>query len=79
MQWIQEIKNIQIFDIDYFLSKSYFQDDRVQNYLLLQQVHKCFKTITNSEQIIVWKSKGFSEEGIKAFQKIPYICANGTF
>ena len=45
--------------------KSYFEGDRTQNYLLFQSVFKYFETVTNNGKVIVWKSKGFSEESIK--------------
>ena len=38
----------------------------MQNYLEFQPVCGYCKTITNSEQIVVWKSNDMSEEGIEA-------------
>ena len=49
----------------YFLSKSHFADDGAQSYLLFQPVYKYFKTPTNSDKVIRWKTKGLSGDSIK--------------
>ena len=41
--------------------------DGFQAYLVLQPVYKYFKTITNTNYISSWKSKGLSAESIKPF------------
>ena len=41
--------------------------DGFQAYLALQPVYKYFKTITNTNYISSWKSKGLSAESIKPF------------
>ena len=46
------------------LSKSHFEDDRAQIYLVFQQIYKYFETLTNRHRITAWKSKGMSEENI---------------
>ena len=38
-----------------------------QAYLIFQPVYKYFKTITNTNYILSWKSKGLSAESIKPF------------
>ena len=39
--------------------------DGFQAYLIFQPVYKYFKTITNTDYISSWKSKGLSAESIK--------------
>ena len=39
--------------------------DSFQAYLIFQPVYKYFKTITNTDYILSWKSKGLSTESIK--------------
>ena len=51
------------FDTSYFIGKSHFEEDGVQNYLIFQPVYKYFKA-TNSDYISSWISKGFSNESI---------------
>ena len=41
--------------------------DGFQAYLIFQPVYKYFKTITNTNYISSWKSKGLSAESIKPF------------
>ena len=41
--------------------------DGYQAYLIFQPVYKYFKTITNTNYILSWKSKGLSAESIKPF------------
>ena len=56
---------LQAFDSIYFLGKSHFEDDGMQNCLVLHAVHRCFKKIGNSVHISTRKSKGLSDESIK--------------
>ena len=58
----KEIEKLQTFDLRYFLSKSHFADDGAQSYLLFNQY---FKTPTNSDKVIGWKSKGLSGDSVK--------------
>ena len=51
------------FDTSYFIRKSHFEVDGVQNYLIFQPMYKYFKT-TNSDYISSWISKGLSNERI---------------
>ena len=62
------IKNLQAFDSGYFRSKSHFEDDGTQNYLVFQPLFKYFKvnSITNViDYVLSWQSKGFSSEIFK--------------
>ena len=43
----------------------HFEDDRTQNYLLLQPIYRYFRKINNTEHIRAWKSKAVSDERIK--------------
>ena len=63
MNWI----NLKTFDSSYFIGKSHFEEDGTQNYLVFQPLIRCFKvnTITNTDYILSWKSKGLSAESIK--------------
>ena len=45
--------------------QSHFEEDGIQNYLLLQSLNKNFKVITNTDYLSSWKSKGLSAETIK--------------
>ena len=56
---------LQAFDLSYFCGKSQVEDDGTQNCLVFQPVHKCFKTVGNSNKITAWKSKELSDEYIK--------------
>ena len=61
MNW----KKLETFDSIYFRGKSYLEDDGTQNYLVLQTVSRCFKTVSANDCIILsWKSKGLSVESI---------------
>ena len=42
-------------------------EDGFQAYLVFQPVYKYFKTITTTNYISSWKSKGLSTESIKPF------------
>ena len=49
-----------------FLGKSYFGDDDNQNYFIFQPMFRYLKFVTNSQNISWWRSKGLSDEEIKA-------------
>ena len=49
----------------YFIGKSHFEEDGVQNYLVFQLVYRYFKFIANTNFISEWISKGLSSESIK--------------
>ena len=60
------MNKLKTFDSNYFIDKSRFEEDGVQNYLVFQPVIKYFKvnTITNTDYVSWWKSKGLSAESI---------------
>ena len=62
-----ELNKLKTFDLNYFARKSHFEEDGVQNYLVFQPINKYFKvnTITNTNYVLPWKSKGLSAESIK--------------
>ena len=57
-----ELNKLKTFDFGYFIGKSHFEEDGVQNYLVFQLVYKHFKFITNTNLISEWISKGLSSE-----------------
>ena len=60
-----ELNKLKIFDSSYFIGKSHFEEDGVQNYLVFQPIIRYFKIITNTKYISSWQSKGLSDETIK--------------
>ena len=62
-----ELNKLKTFDSGYFIGKSHFEEDGVQNYLVFQPLNKYFKVITsaNIKYISSWQSKGLSDETIK--------------
>ena len=60
-----EFKKLKTFDLSYFIGKSDFGEDCMQNYLVFQPINKYFKVIANTDYISSWKSKGLSAESIK--------------
>ena len=60
-----ELNKLKTFDSSYFIGKSHFEENGVQNYLVFQLVNKYFKVITNTDYVSSWKSKGLSAESIK--------------
>ena len=50
-------KKLQSLYLNYFIGKSYFEEDGTQNYIVFQPIHRYFK-ITNTKYISSWKSKG---------------------
>ena len=59
-----ELSKLKTFDSSYFIGKSHFDEDGTQNYLVFQLVNKYFKLITNTSSILLWQSKGLSNESI---------------
>ena len=51
--------------MSYFRSKSHFDEDGTQNYLVFQPINKYFKVIASTDYVSSWKSKGLSAETIK--------------
>ena len=62
-----ELNKLKTFDSSYFIGKSHFDEDDTQNYLVFQSIIRYFKvnTITNTDYVSSWKSKGLSAESIK--------------
>ena len=62
-----ELNKLKTFDSSYFIGKSHFDEDGTQNYLVFQLTIRYFKvnTITNTDYVSSWKSKGLSAETIK--------------
>ena len=58
-----EINKIKDFEFGYFIGKSHFEEDDVQNYLVFQPMYKYFKA-DDSYHILSWASKGLSNESI---------------
>ena len=61
------MNKLKTFDSSYFIDKSHFDEDGTQNYLIFQPIIRYFKvnTITNTDYVLSWKSKGLSAESIK--------------
>ena len=62
-----ELNKLKTFNSSYFIGKSHFEEDGVQNYLVFQPLNKYFKVITNAntKYISSWQSKGLSDKSIK--------------
>ena len=60
-----KLKKLKTFDLSYFISKSRFEEDGTQNYLVFQPTVRFLKVITNAGYISSWKSKGISAQSIK--------------
>ena len=62
-----KFKKLQTFDSSYFIGKSPFDEDGTQNYLVFQPIIRYIKvnTITITDYVLSWKSKGLSAESIK--------------
>ena len=77
-----ELNKLKTIDSNYFIGKSHFEGDGVQNYLVFQPINKYFKVITNTDYVPSWKSKGLSSESIKPpttsgnsiILKVSYYC-----
>ena len=53
-------KKLNTFDSIYFSSKSHFEEDGTQNYLVFQPIQRCFKTVVgvgNGNNIYYWNLK----------------------
>ena len=50
----------------YFRGKSHFKEDGTQSYSLFKPMYRYFKKVVNSNHILEWKSKGFSDEIIRS-------------
>ena len=56
------MKKPETFDSSYFRGKSHFQEDGVQNYLVLIKYFRI-----NGKYILSWKSKGLSDESVTLY------------
>ena len=61
-----QLRKLETFDSIYFRGKSHFEDDGTQNCLVSQPVYKYFEITPTTNIILSWKSKGLSDETIKA-------------
>ena len=63
-----ELNKLKTFDSGYFIKKIHFEQDGVQNYLVIQPLKKYFKIITsgNTKYVSSWESKELSDETIKS-------------
>ena len=59
-----ELNKLKTFDSNYFIGRSHFKEDGIQNYLVFQLLNKYFKLITNTLSILSWQSKELSTENI---------------
>ena len=59
------MNKLKTFDSDYFIGKSHFEEDVVQNYLVFQPMYRYNKMMTNTDYILSWKSEGLSAESFK--------------
>ena len=66
-----ELKKLKTYDSIYFRSKSHFEEDGTQNYLVFQLIQRYFKRIAgagNGNYIYYWKSKGLSDKRINSIK-----------
>ena len=63
-----ELNKLKTFDSGHFIKKIHFEQDGVQNYLVIQPLKKYFKIITsgNAKYVSSWESKELSGETIKS-------------
>ena len=64
-----ELKKLKTFDSSYFTGKSHFEENGTQIYLVFQPMYRYFKVFSITqylEYVSEWKSKGLSNESIKA-------------
>ena len=58
-----ELNKLKTFDPDYFTGINHFEEDCTQNCLVFQAIYRYFKT-SNSDYVLSWTSKRFSNESI---------------
>ena len=61
----EKIAKLKAFDSSYSWSKSHFENDGTQNYLVLQPIQRYFKKISNAEHISAWNSNELFNGNIK--------------
>ena len=64
------MNKLKTFDSSYFISKSHFDEDGTQNYLVFQPIIRYFKLIASTFYIWSWRSKGLSDESIRPPTKL---------
>ena len=52
-----ELKKLKTFDSSYFIGKSHFEEDGVQNYLVFQPLNKYFKIMFHHGNLKVYRTK----------------------
>ena len=57
-----KLKKLKTIDLGYFIGKSQFEEDSVQNYLAFQPIRRYFKIIVHTKYVSSWKSKGLSDK-----------------
>ena len=70
-----ELKKLKTSDLSYFKSKSHFEEDGTQNYLVSQPMYRYFKRIAgvgSGNYINIWRSKGLSDEKINSIAASNY-------
>ena len=66
MQVENILNKLKIFDLSYFIGKSYFEEDGRPNYLIFQPFNRYFKmNFSSLYYVSSWKSKWLSSESIK--------------
>ena len=58
------MEEIQTFNSSFFLGKSYFSNNRLQNYLILPLFYKTINKLTATQTIEALESNGLSSESI---------------
>ena len=73
------MNKLKTFDSNYFVGKSHFDEDGTQNYLAFQPIIRYFQvnTITNTNYVSSWKSKGLSAETISKDCSVDYMKKTG--
>ena len=62
----EHIKGLRNPDLGYFKGKSHFEEDGTQSCLVFQSLNKYLTSMCSTKYISSWKSKGLSNETIKA-------------
>ena len=62
----KKIGKLQTYNVSLFIGQNYFSSDGLQNFLLFQRILNTFTmSFGLTETIVVWESKGLSNEKIK--------------
>ena len=70
-----ELKKLKVFDSSYFIGKSHFEEDGMQNYLVFQPIQKYLKRTAGAgdgNYIYYWKSKGLPDERSNSIKTFDY-------